>query len=116
MQKALEGGLYEVVRLLLQHSTNLSQLLNVSLRAACRLGYAARARAIFHNTPTHELLQCIEESCKFGFPETALGVIIDIRDSHKQKACLDRLRKGDVSFPPNDTIIQRQTPKIKTKE
>ena len=73
-------------------------------------------QSVTTHTPTQELLQCIEESCKFGFHETALGVIIDIRDSHKQKACLYRLRKGDASFPPNDTIIQRQTPKIKTKE
>ena len=84
---------HEVVRILLEYGAYPDALNNVSLREACSLGYAERAKSVYHGANIDDLQACIIEACNKGFCETALEIIIDMQDQHQKKACYEQWKK-----------------------
>ena len=80
-----KAGHHEVVRLLLEYGADPAALSTVDLETACHYGYAERAEAIAHETTTDELRDCISGAFDEGFPETGMGIVINIPDEGKQK-------------------------------
>ena len=60
-------------------------LSSVTLKEACQYGYAECA--LHKYSDCDELIECLKVARKYNFIETALGVIIDMRDHTRQMDC-----------------------------
>ena len=87
--RAHAAGQYEVVRLLLEHEADPSSLSCVGLHQTCALGYSEVALSVCQDATDSELVECISVSCKSGFSETGLELILSISDCQKQKRCYE---------------------------
>ena len=102
VQKAHMTGHYEVVRLLLEDGADPSGLVDVSLYESCRHGYSEYVQSIRQGVRFEELKMGIREACQRGYPETAMGIIINMTDKNNQKECYDVWKQ----------ICQGVTPKL----
>ena len=92
-------GQHEVVRLLLEYGADPETLSTVDLKTCCHYGYAERAVAISHEISMDELKVCISEAYDESFPETGMGIIINIPDEGKQKELFHLLKHQSDSGP-----------------
>ena len=89
VQKAHMTEHYEVVRLLLEGGADPSGLIDVSLYESCHHGYSEYVQSIRQGARFEELKTGIREACQRGYPETVMGIIIDMTDKNNQKECYD---------------------------
>ena len=85
LEASHKAGQHEVVRLLLEYGADPATLPSVDLKTACHYGYAERALSVSHKANMDELAAGISEACDEGFPETGMGIIINIPEEDKQK-------------------------------
>ena len=81
------AGQHEVVRLLLEYGGDPGVLAGIHLNEVCALGYTEVATELSHKASPDEIKTCITQACRYGFPETALAIIINIKDIYVQKGC-----------------------------
>ena len=89
VQKAHMTGHYEVVRLLLESGADPLGLVDVSLLESCHHGYSEYVQSICQGARFEELKMFIREASQNGYPETAMGIIINMTDKNNQKECYD---------------------------
>ena len=89
VEKAHMTGHYEVVRLLLEDGADPRGVVDVSLHESCHHGYSEYVQSVHQGARLEELKMGIKEACQSGYPETAMGAIIDMTDENNQKECYD---------------------------
>ena len=109
IQKAHKDGHYEVVRLLLESGVDPSSLNGVDLQESCRFGYSEYVQSIYQGASLDELKKSIGEACQNGYPETAMGIIINITDENSQKECYDVWKHILQGLPSTKTITDAVT-------
>ena len=80
--KAHSNLQHEIVRLLLEYKADPSALSSVTLKEACQYGYAEYA--LLKYSDSDELIECLKVASEYHFDETALGILIDIKDQARQ--------------------------------
>ena len=83
--KAHSNGHHEIVRLMLEYKADPHALSSVTLKEACQYGYAEYA--LHKYSDSDKLVECLKVASKYAFDETALGIIIDIKDQARQIYC-----------------------------
>ena len=114
LEASHKAGQHEVVRLLLEYGADPASLSTVDLKTACHYGYAEMAVAISHEATMDELKVCICETCNEGFPETAMGIIINIPDEGEQKELSQILQQQNnpgPQPPPTDDTSDSESPR-----
>ena len=89
IQKVHVTGHYEVVRLLLENGADPSFLVDLSLQESCHHGYFEHVQTIHEVAAFDEIQLGIKEACQCGYPETAMGIIINMTNENIQKECYD---------------------------
>ena len=103
--KAHSNGQHETVRLMLEYKADPHPLSSVTLKEACQYGYAEYA--LQNYSDSDKLVECLKVASKHGFIETALGIIVDMKDHAKQlhcfMACQDVTQTSIDKVPTIDT-------------
>ena len=100
--KAHSNGQHEIVRLMLECKANPHALSSVTLKEACQYGYAEYALHTYSDCD--ELTECLKIASQYDFDETALGIIIDIKDQSRQIYCFTAWRdKSQTSLGKTHT-------------
>ena len=108
--KAHKDGHYEVVRLLLECGADPSALNGVlDLQESCRLGYFEHVQSVHQDKGLEELKMGIREACQSGYPETAMGIIINIIDESRQLDCYNVLKDVSRDLPITETVSHEVT-------
>lgn len=107
-----EAKQHEVVRLLLEYGTDYRPLSYVGLKTASQLGYAELAVALSHTASNRRLTESINEACTKGFPETGLGIVIDIANQKTQKRCFKLWKSNAIT----DHKTQKRSFKLSKEE
>ena len=88
--KAHSNRQHEIVRLMLECKANPHALSSVTLKEACRYGYAECA--LHKYSDSEEVVECLKVASKYEFYETALGVLVDMQDPVRQRYCFTTWR------------------------
>ena len=83
--EAHSNGQHETVRLMLEYDADPHPLSGVTLKEACQYGYAEYA--LHKYSDSDELVECLKVASKHGFTETALGIIVDMKDCARKLHC-----------------------------
>ena len=85
--KAHSNEQHEIVRLMLEYKADPHGLSSVTLKEACQYGYAEYALHKYSDS-VEPLVECLKVASMYHFDETALGIIIDIKDQARQMSHL----------------------------
>ena len=113
LQKSHKDGHYEVVRLLLESGAHPSSLVLLSLQESCCHGYSEHVQSIHQGASFDEIKKGIKEACQKGYPETAMGIIINMTDKNNQKECYDVWKHICQDLPSTQGVHDEVT---KTRE
>ena len=119
--KAHANGQHEIVRLMLESQANPLALSGVTLREACQYGYAEYALQVYRKqaadalTDFSDLVVCLKMASKFDFVETALGIIIAIKDETRKMDCFGKWRESQAPLDKAHTT-EKTTTTISSQE
>ena len=107
--KAHKDEHYEVVRLLLESGANTNSMVPLSLQESCHHGYSEHVQSIHQGASFDEIKKGIKEACQKGYPETAMGIIINMTDKNNQKECYDVWKQICHDLPSTQSVHDEVT-------